>query len=82
MEVLPLGDRLRRHLTKQQLFSVFAKQVALFQVNPFHPSLHTELLEPKHLRLYSFRLTRRYRVIFIYVGRETIEVIDINNHYQ
>ena len=82
MEILPLKPRLRKFLTVRNLRNSFEKQAALFAENPFHPGLHTELLEPKHLHFYSFRLTRKYRVIFIYQGQNVIEVIDINNHYQ
>jgi plasmid maintenance system killer protein len=54
----------------------------LFEENPFHPSLNMELLEPKHRLIYSFRLDRKYRVIFVYVETETVEVIAITNHYK
>lgn len=34
-----------------------------FENNPFHPSLNTELLEPKEKLIYSFRLDKKYRAI-------------------
>jgi plasmid maintenance system killer protein len=82
MRVLPLHKRLIKYLKKHDLQEIFAKQMDLFEENSFHPSLHTEVLEPKHSRIYSFRVTKRYRAIFIYTGKQQIEIIDINDHYQ
>ncbi|MBI2465900.1 MAG: hypothetical protein HYV66_01560 [Candidatus Sungbacteria bacterium] len=60
----------------------FNKQKKLFEANTLHTSLKTEILEPKNLRIYSFRITRNWRAIFVYIGQDTIEIIDINNHYK
>lgn len=60
----------------------FLKQKELFEANPRHPGLNVELLEPKHLRLWSFRVDRTYRAVFIFRNRDEIEVIDVNNHYR
>lgn len=81
MNIRPLSPRLQRYLASRGLATTWKKQRALFAVNPRHPGLRTELLEPRHLHLYSFRITRKYRAIFVYCGHETVEVIDINNHY-
>jgi len=54
----------------------------LFEQNPFHPGLNTELLEPKSMRIWSFRVSGKYRAIFIFEASATVQVIDINNHYQ
>ncbi|HAP66741.1 MAG TPA: hypothetical protein DCQ99_02770 [Nitrospinae bacterium] len=54
----------------------------LFENNPFHPSLRTELLEPRNMRIWSFRIDRKYRAIFIFREKDTVEIIDINDHYQ
>ncbi len=82
MRILPLSKRLAHYLKRHGLVRQFEKQKHFFETNPLHPSLHTELLEPKHLRIYSFRITRSYRAIFIYCGDATIEIIDVNNHYR
>lgn len=60
----------------------FNKQVALFIFNPKHPSLNTELLLPKEYKVYSFRLDRKYRVIFLFKALDRIEIVDINDHYK
>lgn len=82
MKLLPLSKRLIRYLEKRKIQNIFEKQKILFENNPFYSSLQIEILEPKQLRIYSFRVTRKYRAIFIYRGNSVIEIIDINNHYQ
>lgn len=34
------------------------KQERVFRENPFHPSLHTEKLEPREREVWSFRIDR------------------------
>lgn len=82
MDILPLKKRLENYLERHRLRKRFEKQKRLFAQNPLHPSLNTEILKPKHLHIYSFRITRNCRAIFIYVGKGTIEIIDINDHYR
>lgn len=81
INIKPIRKDLEKILVKHSLARKFAKQINLFQNNPYHPSLRTEILEPKKLKLYSFRLDRKYRAIFIYCGENTVEIIDINCHY-
>lgn len=69
------------YLTLHALEKKYEKAKKLFESNPNHPSLHTECLEPKHLKLYSFRLDKKYRVVFI-VKEGIAEVITITNHYK
>lgn len=82
MTVLELSDEQKEYLKNHQLVKKYEKAKLLFEENPFHPSLNMELLEPKHRLLYSFRLDRKYRVIFAYIKNETIEIIIITNHYK
>jgi Txe/YoeB family toxin of Txe-Axe toxin-antitoxin module len=82
MRILPLHPELRDYLKKRNLVEKFAKQKRIFEQNPFHPGLNTELLSPKRLRFWSFRIDRKYRAIFIFRGRAIVEIIDINDHYQ
>jgi hypothetical protein len=44
------------------------------------PSLKTELLEQNKIRICSFKIDRKYRVIFREKG--IVEIIDVNDHYQ
>lgn len=81
MRIQPLRGGLIEYLTNRNLTKRWEKQKCLFEQNSRHPSLETELLEPKHLKLYSFRITQKYRAIFVYASNDEVEVIDINNHY-
>lgn len=48
------------------------KQTRLFRENLFHPSLHTEKLQPKARELWSFRVDRKYRIIFRFLDGTTV----------
>ena len=82
MKIQTLRPDLERYLDRHQLRKKWDKQVRLFEQNWRHHSLHTELLEPKDLQIYSFRLDRKYRAIFVFVDEDTIEIIDLTSHYQ
>lgn len=82
MEIKPLRKDLRELLKKRKLERRFAKQKKFFEQNPHHPSLHTEKLEPKHLNIYSFRIDRKWRAVFIVTEENKAEVVDINPHYR
>ncbi len=82
MKILPLRLDLERYLDRHQLRKKWHQQLRLFEQNWRHPSLHTELLEPKDLQIYSFRLDRKYRAIFVFDDDVTVEIIDLTSHYQ
>ena len=82
MKILPLHQEIKDYLKKRNLEKKLEKQKKLFEENPFHPSLKTELLEPKQMRIWSFRVNRKYRAIFIFREKDTIEILDINDHYR
>jgi len=82
MQIKSLRDDLKDYLKKHNLQKKYKKAKKLFENDPFYPSLNTELLEPKDRLIYSFRLDKKYRVIFIYTDTNTIEVIVITNHYK
>ena len=81
MKIKTLREDLQKYLKKHQLGKKYQKAKRLFEENPFHPSLNTEILEPKHLKIYSFRIDKKYRAIFIYTNNEA-EIITITNHYK
>ena len=66
MKILPLHPEIKKYLKKRNLEKKFEKQKHLFEKNPFHSSLKTKLLEPKKMRIWSFKLDKKYRVIFIF----------------
>ncbi|MFA5831321.1 MAG: type II toxin-antitoxin system RelE/ParE family toxin [Candidatus Paceibacterota bacterium] len=82
MIILPLVTELSEYLRARKLLKKFEKQKILFEQNPFYPGLNTELLEPREMKLWSFRLDKKYRVIFIFHDSNTVEIVDINNHYK
>jgi len=82
MRVEPIDSALTVYLRKRNLQKKFEKQLAFFLDNPRHPSLHTERLEPKEFKLYSFRINKKYRVVFLFLSPENTEIVDINDHYQ
>ena len=82
MKVRPLRKDLQKYLTQHSLIKKFGKQLEIFENNPKHPSLNSERLEPKSLKIYSFRIDRKYRVVFIVITPDEVEIVDINDHYQ
>lgn len=82
MNVKPLRADLVEYLEKHHLTKKFNKQLRLFKENPRYPSLHTEVLKLQHSKLHSFRIDRKYRVIFAATADGKVEIIDINDHYQ
>ncbi|MFQ6049595.1 MAG: hypothetical protein ACE5J0_00965 [Candidatus Paceibacterales bacterium] len=82
MKILPLHPEIKEYLKKKNLEEKFKKQERLFEKNLFYPGLKTELLEPRKMRIWSFRLDRKYRAIFIFRDKKTVEIIDVNKHYQ
>jgi plasmid maintenance system killer protein len=82
MNVFPIHKDISKYLKKHNLEKKFFKQLNLFLMDISYPSLEVELLEPKHLKLWSFRLDKKYRTIFIFRESNKIEVLDVNNHYK
>ncbi len=82
MKILSLHPELKEYLKSRQLEKKFEKQTNLFKENPFHPGLRTELLEPRRMKIWSFRIDRKYRALFIFIEKDVVEIIDINDHYQ
>ncbi|MEK7140930.1 MAG: hypothetical protein AAB800_00110 [Patescibacteria group bacterium] len=81
--ILPLTPRQRTVLTKHGLSKKWEKQSAFLRTNPRHPSLNTELLEPKSHGIYSIRIDRKFRILFFFhEDHQTIEILAITLHYQ
>lgn len=82
MKILPLHSEIKEYLKKRGLERKFEKQKTLLEANFSYPGLETELIEPKQIRIWSFRVDKKYRALFIFREKNTIEIIDVNNHYQ
>lgn len=59
MKIKSLKNSLIKYLKKHQLEKKFQKAKELFEQDINHPSLNVEILEPKHLKVYSFRLDKK-----------------------
>ncbi|MDP2788683.1 MAG: hypothetical protein Q8O46_01345 [bacterium] len=81
MEIKIVTPKVWRYIVLHRLESKWSKCVVLFSNNPKHPSLHTELLEPKEEMIFSFRLDKKYRALFM-IKNTTAFVFRITNHYK
>lgn len=52
-----------------------AKLLEMLQKNPFHTQLHAKPLTGKLAGLYSFRITREWRVIFQFLTPDKIQLL-------
>ena len=82
MLIKQIRDDLDKYLKKHNLEKKYKKAKSLFEQDPFYPSLNTELLEPQDRLIYSFRLDKKYRAIFIYLDKNIIEIVTFTNHYK
>ncbi len=83
MKILPLSDKINRKLEKYKLSSKFQKQIKFLTENPNHPSLNVELLKPSQYGIYSFRIDKKYRALFIFrPDLNAIEILNITLHYK
>jgi Txe/YoeB family toxin of Txe-Axe toxin-antitoxin module len=80
--IIDLRADIQTYLRTHGLLRKWEKAKALFENDPSHPSLNTELLEPKHRLIYSFRLDNKHRAIFIRPFGDTIEIIAVTKHYR
>ena len=80
MYIRPLRADLQKYIRTHGLSAKWDKVLGLFMHNQRHPSLHTELLEPRQHGIFSFRIDRKYRALF-FINEEVIEIFQITNHY-
>ena len=80
--IIELRNDIETYIKKHGLVKKWQKAKKLFESNPSHPSLGTELLEPRHRLIYSFRIDKKYRAIFICLPEDKIEIVVITNHYR
>jgi Txe/YoeB family toxin of Txe-Axe toxin-antitoxin module len=80
--IVDLRDDIKEYIQRHGISKKWEKAKRLFENNPFHPSLNTELLEPKHRLIYSFRIDKKYRALFICLPEDKVEVIAVTKHYR
>lgn len=81
MKLRQPGKKILDRIRKWHLEKKWQKALALISSNFKHPSLHTELMEPRHHGIYSFRLDKKYRALFFIYGGE-IEIFQVTKHYK
>lgn len=91
VKVLPLSPKLTSKAKRLGVQKRLGKAIKLFESNPFYPGLNTELLEPKQMGIWSFRVDRKVRVLFFFRDdkqsltsdnlKKAIEIINITVHY-
>lgn len=64
MKTKPLRKDIGDYLIKHNLEKKFQKALRFFEEDHKHPSLNTELLEPKKYGIYSFRIDKKIRALF------------------
>jgi len=83
MKILAVSGRVEKYVKSRGLIKKFDKQVRLLEQNPRHPSLNVEVLEPRSHGIYSFRVDRKYRALFIFrEDKQVIEILAVTAHYQ
>ena len=82
MKIAPLHADVTVYLRKRQLLRKWDKASRLFETNIRHPSLNTELMEPHWRGVYSFRIDKKYRAMFLPISNDNVEIIGITNHYK
>jgi len=63
----------------KEIRNKLAEQIGLINNNPFNPLLHTKYLSGALVGLFSFRITRDWRVIFQFISPETIRLIRVSH---
>lgn len=56
------------------------KQEQLFRKNLFHPSLHTEKLEPRGKQMWSIRIDKKYRILFHFISNNRVLFLTVGAH--
>ncbi|MBI5003832.1 hypothetical protein HZC00_01940 [Candidatus Kaiserbacteria bacterium] len=81
MEIKIVTPKVSAYIRTHELGDKWEKARVLFEGDIRHPSLHTELMEPKDEMIYSFRVDKKYRALFVI--KDTIALVfRITNHYR
>ena len=56
-----------------------ARLTVFLRENPYHPLLHTKPLSGDMAGLYSFRITREFRVLFKFLSPDEIMLLDVGD---
>lgn len=81
MEIQVVTRKVWTYLRERELEKKWRKACAYFEKDIRHPSLHTELLEPREEMIFSFRVDRKYRALFV-IKEDKALVFRVTNHYK
>ena len=81
MKIKPLRKDISNYLKTHELLKKWEKARGFFERDSRHPSLHTELMEPRWRGIYSFRIDKYYRVLF-FIDQDGAEVFQVTKHYK
>lgn len=75
------GDTFLKHAKKlgSKEQAKLSRLVVLLRDNPFNSALHTKPLSHELSGIYSFRITRDWRVLFKFISAYEIMLIDVGN---
>jgi mRNA-degrading endonuclease RelE of RelBE toxin-antitoxin system len=56
------------------------KQIEYFLQDQFHPSLNVEKLKPRSKHLWSLRVDKKYRIIFVHLQTNVVVFVAVGAH--
>lgn len=83
LKILPANPKIWKKAKKLRVEKKLKKTVKLLRENWRYPGLKVERLEPKEMGIWSFRVDRKVRALFIWrEDKKAIEILNITVHYQ
>lgn len=83
LKVLPINPKIWKKAKQLGVEKKLKKSIKLLSENWHHPGLNVELLEPKKMEIWSFRVNKKTRALFIWrEDRKRIEVLNLTVHYR
>jgi addiction module RelE/StbE family toxin len=56
------------------------KRELIFREDPFDPRINTHKLSGKLKEFHSFSINQRYRIVFVFRGRQQVVFLDAGDH--
>lgn len=82
IELLKVSNKFDRQYRKlsNKVKAAAKKRELLFLANPFDPRLETHKLHGKDKILWSFSITDKYRIKFIFLNEKSVLFLEIGTH--
>jgi len=80
--IIEIGRRFEKSYKKLPKFvkELAKNKEAILKSNPFDPRLETHKLHGKDKNTWSFSITRKYRIKFIFLSSDRILFLDVGQH--